>query len=398
MLACVAAVTLAVAVMPASQAGSAVTLNQPRVKGDDVVLTGHAAPRAKVTLTRRTASGWKRVTTTRATRTGWYRTKVGQPKKDWQMSAVAGGNRSEVQTVPADTPTPTPTPTDPTPTPTPTDPTPTDPTTTPTTPPVQTDACGARPVKDDGSLWSCTFHDDFDGTTLDTNTWLVQETAYSGMTTGAHACYLNQPDTIAVADGALQLSAHRNLAPFTCKSPYGDFTTTETAATVATRNSFTQTYGRFEFRAKFPDIAGTPGAHSALWMYPRRMTYGAWPASGEIDVAEWFSALPDNAYPSVHYQGEQPPQSTGLECAVADAGTRFHTYGVEWTPTVMKFFYDGTLCWEHAWTASGMTGSQPFDQPFYLVLTQAFGALWNAPTAQTPNDITMDVDWARAWN
>ena len=43
------------------------------------------------------------------------------------------------------------------------------------------------------------------------------------------------------------------------------------------------------------------GAHSALWLYPNSNLYGAWPNSGEIDVGEWYSAIPDHVYPSVHY-------------------------------------------------------------------------------------------------
>jgi hypothetical protein len=44
-----------------------------------------------------------------------------------------------------------------------------------------------------------------------------------------------------------------------------------------------------------------------------------------------------------------------------------------------------------------LVGSQPFDQPFNVVLTQAWGGLWNAPTALTPNRVTMTVDRVRVW-
>jgi beta-glucanase (GH16 family) len=83
---------------------------------------------------------------------------------------------------------------------------------------------------------------------------------------------------------------------------------------------------------------------------------------------------------------------------MADLGTAFHTFAVEWTPTTMSFSYDGRLCFSHAWTPTGgLIGSQPFDQPFYLVLTEGWGAAWNAPTANTPLTSTMTVDWVRAW-
>jgi hypothetical protein len=42
-------------------------------------------------------------------------------------------------------------------------------------------------------------------------------------------------------------------------------------------------------------------------------------------------------------------------------------------------------------------GTQPFDQPFNVVVTQAWGGLWNAPTSATPDRVTTTVDWVRVW-
>lgn len=260
------------------------------------------------------------------------------------------------------------------------------------------DVCGPRLQKTDGSWWECTFVDEFDGATLDRSKWLVTETRFSGMTSGNHDCYVDDPETISQADGVLRLTAQLGREPFTCPSPYGDFETTSTAATVTTRDRFTQTYGRFEFRAKFPDTAGLSGPHSALWLYPQNHTYGAWPNSGEIDVAEWFSSRPANVYPSVHYAGENPMLSTGFECAMPTAGSEFHSYVVEWSTTVMRFYYDDQLCFTHTWSSIwGPLAPQPFDHPFYAVLTQVWGNLWNAVTADSPKSATLEVDWVRVW-
>lgn len=131
---------------------------------------------------------------------------------------------------------------------------------------------------------------------------------------------------------------------------------------------------------------------------PQKPTYGKWPHSGEIDVAGWFSGSADHVYPSVHYQGEDYRKSTGYDCAVPTAGSAFHTYAVEWTPTVMKFYYDGQLCFSHSWTPDApLVGAQPFDQPFVLILTQGFGGHWNAMTTETPTTASMHVDWVKAW-
>jgi beta-glucanase (GH16 family) len=95
------------------------------------------------------------------------------------------------------------------------------------------------------------------------------------------------------------ISRHED-APLTCKSPFGDFSTEYTSGSVSTRGKFSQTYGRYEFRAKFPDAKVT-GSHSALWLYPYSQAYGGWPASGEIDVAEYYTKYTDRAIPYIHY-------------------------------------------------------------------------------------------------
>jgi beta-glucanase (GH16 family) len=263
-------------------------------------------------------------------------------------------------------------------------------------PPVEPECGGERPKKSTGGKYTCTFTDDFDGGTLDTNKWTAVKTSDNGFTTGwAHSpdCYVTGPENVSVSDGVLRLTSRFEAEPFVCETPYGPFTSTEKAGSVTSWGKFAQTYGRFEFRAKFQANA-SPDFDSALWMYPQNPAYGAWPNSGEIDVAEWFgSNYTNQVFPSVHYAGEVSTLSTGRSCIVPTAGTEFHSYAVEWTSSMMSFYYDGQLCHQHAWTPNApLTGSQPFDQPFNLVMTQSGG--YNRPAGTT---VSMEIDWVRAW-
>lgn len=260
-----------------------------------------------------------------------------------------------------------------------------------------TPSCGGMtPARPTGGTYVCTFADEFNGTTIDSDKWLAQGTWYSGMTTGNHDCYINTPATLSESGGAVHVSARQLDQTFVCNSPYGDFTSSSIAGTIATRYHFDQTYGRFEFRARFPRST-VQGLHSALWAYPSKPTYGGWPSSGEIDIAEWWSAEPEIVLPSVHYQGEPSPWSSGLWCQFDDP-SRWHRYAVEWTKTMMVFRYDGQVCFVHQWQPDPpLVAPQPFDKPFYLVLTQAFGSGFDAVTPDTPRTATMDVDWVRAW-
>ena len=201
--------------------------------------------------------------------------------------------------------------------------------------------CGAKINKTFFRAWKCTFADDFNGSTLDTTKWLAQQTAGSGFSTGKD-CYMDSPNNVSVADGALNLTVRQEAEPFYCASKPGTgFTTDVTAGSVSTYNRFAQAYGRFEIRAAFPD-AKVAGLHSALWLYPASPVQ-AWPASGEIDIAEFYSAYPDRAIPFLHYlPSKYDPNMTNNNCLISDPSA-FHTYLLEWSASSIVIKFDGKV-------------------------------------------------------
>jgi beta-glucanase (GH16 family) len=262
-----------------------------------------------------------------------------------------------------------------------------------------TTPCGAQTYsKADGSAWVCTFDDEFDGTELDGSKWVAQETASSGYQNGGD-CFINSPNNISVSDGALLLTTRKESAPFNCVSPLGDNTTQYTSGMVSTYGRFAQAYGRFEIRAKFP-ASTLAGLHGALWLWPVNPTkYGGWPLSGEIDIAEHYSQYADRVIPYIHYGSASTDTSVTNNFCMIDDASSFHTYVAEWTSTTIKIMYDGKTCVEHTISPSApMTGSQPFDQPFIVALTQALGQGTNALTSATPLPATTAVDYVRVWS
>ena len=121
-------------------------------------------------------------------------------------------------------------------------------------------------------------------------------TAASGYTSGAVACFENSPNNISVGNGYLSLTARKEATPFTCADPYGSFATQYTSGTVSTYGLFTQTYGRFDVRAKIP-AATVAGLQSSLWLDPQN-TDGI---TAELDIAEMYSEYPTLAIPTLHY-------------------------------------------------------------------------------------------------
>ncbi|HWH11991.1 MAG TPA: glycoside hydrolase family 16 protein [Solirubrobacteraceae bacterium] len=271
--------------------------------------------------------------------------------------------------------------------------------------------CGgeALPAKPGGGAWTCAFDDEFaaatgDPTALNTSWWTPQLTATSAFTTGpagAEACYVNTPNNISVAGGALHLTARREAAPFNCA---GIFTTQYTAGMVSTYTGFNQTYGRFEVRAKLPQTTAT-GLQETLWLWPANdLRYGPWPASGEVDFSEFYSQYASLDVPYIHYDYSPSTVNatthtntvTAYTCQISLA--QYNDYAVVWSPGSFTISINGATCLVDNYLASGLTGAAPFDQPFFVALTQALGIGTNAfNPATTPLPATTSIDYVRVW-
>jgi len=154
---------------------------------------------------------------------------------------------------------------------------------------------------------------------------------------------------------------------------------------------------RFDVRARYPQSGS--GLRGGFWMYPAKQTYGAWPASGEIDVAEWWSSSPNTVLPTLHYSGSSQFGDSGWNCTVTDP-TVWHDYTLVWLPTQMQFSIDGRTCFTDTWTPNApLVAPQPFDQPFNMILNMAVDNTGsNLVSAQSTSlPATYEVDYVKAW-
>lgn len=253
--------------------------------------------------------------------------------------------------------------------------------------------CGTGKVlKPNGVPWKCTFSDDFDGTSLNASKWRVMTSADFNFGKRSD-CFENSPANVSVGGGVLTLTARREKASFKCQRGRSTFRTSYTAGMVSTYDKYIQAYGRFEFRAKFP-YSPVRGLQTSAWLWPDGANGSQWPASGEIDVAEWYSQWPDLVIPYLHYGSSAiaASQATNNKCSV-DNVADWHTYVLEWTPKSITISYDGTVC-----LVNTSNPGAPFNKPYMMAMFNGFGLKRNAPTAATPGTNRAQFAWVRAWS
>jgi beta-glucanase (GH16 family) len=305
------------------------------------------------------------------------------------------------------TPTPTPTPTTASPTPTPT------PTPTQTTGGSAGNCGGEQYTKPDGSAYVCSFDDEFNDAAFNRAIWLPQLTANSNFTEGKapyKVCYVDNANTISESAGYLHLSVVKTPAKFTCDAPktgglaLKNFSTQYQGGEVTTLNSFSQEYGRFEVNAKLPQST-VKGLQETFWLWPNNdLLHGAYPGSGEIDFAEFYSQYPNQVIPYLHYDYSTSTVNTTTNTNIVTNDytciidpTKFHDYAVDWQPGKITLTYDGNVCLVDNYKASNAASPAPFDQPFFIALTQGLGIGGNAPTTSTPIPATTLIDYVRVW-
>jgi beta-glucanase (GH16 family) len=268
--------------------------------------------------------------------------------------------------------------------------------------------CGGQDLRrPDGTPWVCTYDDEFDGSSLDTRYWIPQVSATSGLFTGTTdqpACFINDPSTIDEHDGDLDLNADSLDAPVSC----GSKSSSLVSGMVAHTGTFEQTYGRFEVRARLPAWTGS-GLQETFWLWPDdQLKYGLFhPSSGEIDFSEFYSDYSTLDIPVVHYLFDPSTISYATNTNIYTSYTctipvgKYNTYALEWYPGRIVVSINGKVCITDDYIATNAPAGSPyapFDSPFFLALTQAFGTTGNVFDAtQGPKTSTTSVDYVRVW-
>ncbi len=257
----------------------------------------------------------------------------------------------------------------------------------PTATPTPTATARPEPVGLKGD-WNLIFHDDFDGSALNTKVW---KTCYFNFKLG-DSCYhddgeleLYRPGGVLVNDGNLTLQAKKQtVTTFGRTFHYTSGMISSGPDVQGGKEGFTFKYGYMEMRAK---IAGGQGMWSAFWALPADLT---WPP--EVDAFEILGATPSIFYMTYHYAGANGSDvGDGTQWTGPDFSDGWHTFGLDWEPGSFTWYVDGVA--RRRYTSANVVA-----KPMYIVASLAVGGDWpGAPNATTPFPGLYQIDYIRVW-
>jgi beta-glucanase (GH16 family) len=229
--------------------------------------------------------------------------------------------------------------------------------------------------------------DEFDsGSVPSAGNWVHDTgTGNGGWGNNESETYTSSSDNASVSNGILTVKAIKTGGVWT-------------SARLKTSGLHSWKYGYIEARMKVPPEKGT---WPAFWMLPEDRSYGTWPCSGEIDIMEHAPSTSglNTVHSTVHY-GDSAAGHTYASCArktIAGASTGFHTYGVEWTASFLKFYYDGTFAGSAYYKNDRDWTEWPFDKKFHIIINLAMGGTLGGTIDSSITSAEFQIDWIRVW-
>lgn len=259
---------------------------------------------------------------------------------------------------------------------------------------------GSGGVNADG--WQLVWSDEFDGSGIDPQKWEHEVNCWGGGN-NEDQCYVTEAKNSFTEDGVLHIVAIKDQP----SGPEGGGSGSDaivskghSSARLRTINQGDFTYGRIEARLKLPF---GQGIWPAFWMLPTDEVYGAWAASGEIDIMEAVNLNPDNeVHGTLHFGGVWPDNtSKGTSTTLASpAWEDFHVYAVEWEEGEIRWFVDDKhYATQTEWNSPSAPYPAPFNQRFHIVLNLAVGGNWPGPPDDTTTfPQTYFVDYVRVFS
>lgn len=250
-------------------------------------------------------------------------------------------------------------------------------------------AAYAAPPSSSG--WTMVFNDEFEGNSLDKSKW---NPTYNWGHTHNHQAYCVE-ENVSVKDGKLIIRADARRhpeAPATCSNGGKTYSLDYTSGAIDTRGHFEVNGGYIEGRFKMPWQLGT---WPAFWTLQ-----DGWPP--EIDIFEvphernlhhYYLHYTKTDWYASHGSAWDHEASFGGTHTGPDKSADFHTYGLEWTSSYLKFYFDDKVIatYNRPTEISQLKGN-------YIIINLAVGG-WAGDNIQVTNanPAYLECDWVRVW-
>ncbi|MFD5500650.1 family 16 glycosylhydrolase [Streptomyces sp. NPDC127061] len=222
-----------------------------------------------------------------------------------------------------------------------------------------------------GDGWTLAFGDEFNGTAVDTGKWNFR--------TDVKAYSAQRKENVTESGGSLSINLKQ-------ESHVGkDFTGGGVVSKQRLR------YGYYETRARINDGSGW---HSSFWLMggDGSTTFPA-DQRTEVDGFEIDSVNPTKLAHNVHsWKGSGSTGPVHYGSGTYDSGLdlrQWHTYGIDWSESGVKFYLDGTL----KYTAAYTPGQWTHDYTAVWLTSIAYGTVPDA--TRLPS--AMQFDYVRYW-
>lgn len=212
------------------------------------------------------------------------------------------------------------------------------------------------------------FSDEFNGATVNTNTWWIvggpgwnpECVTHGDPAKGCEEDMWYRPQNVSIASGKLKITAKNET--ITCGGKTKNFTSGQVYSGAEFR------YGYFEISCKVPK---GDGFWPAFWFWSGNNCF----TYQELDVFE-FCGCNTKRYQAGYYYDNNfngiaeidESKHPSKDININDASTSFNRYGVEWTPTSIIFYYNGSV----VYTTSNIN----LHRPMPIILNLAVGGCY----------------------
>ncbi len=253
--------------------------------------------------------------------------------------------------------------------------------------------------------WALVWSDEFDGeagTQLDENDWgyEIGDGSLNGIPGWGNAefqYYSDDPANVSMdGSGNLSITMHELPEDTDLVCYYGPCR--YTSARVLTKGKTEFEYGRIEARIKVPESQES-GLWPAFWTLGSDIDEVTWPTTGEIDIMEYVSRVPNEIFGTIHGPGYNGGGAFGNTYNFGEpVANDYHTYTIEWKENEIIWYVDG-IQYHQADPTDVAPNPWAFnDDPFFLLLNMAIGGNFGgAISDQMTFPQTMLVDYVRVY-